>query len=92
METRARLEAELVRTIEERPTAEIGVFVRTARPPEPADRQALEDAGLRIGTVVNTILTGRLRACDAVRVADLEFVRHIELAREIPRRPPPQVP
>lgn len=91
MEARPRLEAELVRTIEQRPTEEIGVFVRTTRTPDAADRQTLADAGLRVGTVVNTILTGRLRACDAVRIAELEFVRHVELAREIQRPPPPPV-
>jgi hypothetical protein len=91
MEVRPRLETGLVRQIEEDPERIIGVFVRTARPPDRQQQQVLADAGLQVGAVVGDIVSGRLRACDAVRVAELEFVRRLELSREVPVPPLPRV-
>jgi hypothetical protein len=92
MPTRQRLDAALVERIRRAPESEVGVFVRTSRPPDEHERSALAEAGLRVGTVAGRILTGRLRACDAVRVAGLEFVEYVELAGEVTRPPPPPVP
>jgi hypothetical protein len=91
MQVRPRLDPGILRQMEQSPDSVVGVLVRTTRPPTDADRRALADAGLRVGTVAGEILTGRLRACDAARVANLEFVRHIELAREVRIPSPPEV-
>jgi hypothetical protein len=86
---RSRMDAGMARQIQEQPDSVVGVLVRTTRPATPADRRALADAGLQVGTVAGEILTGRLRACDALRVLELDFVRYVELAREVPRPPLP---
>jgi hypothetical protein len=90
MTARVPLEPALRARIAAEPEAELGVLVRTARPPGDADRRAMAEAGLRIGTVAGDVASGRLRACDALRVAALDFVVAVELAREVPvPRPPP---
>lgn len=92
MTARLRLDAALRERIAVEPDALVGVLVRTARVPDAADREALARAGLEVGTVAGDVVTGRLRGCDAVRVAGLEFVLSIEAARQVPRPPMPHPP
>jgi hypothetical protein len=91
MAVRPRLDAALVDRIAREPDAVVGVFVRTLRVPDESDRRALERAGLRPGTVAGDVVTGRLRACDAVAVARLDFVHSVQLAHEVTRPPLPNV-
>jgi hypothetical protein len=86
---RVPLDAALRARIGAEPQAEVGVFVRTRQPPDDADLRALERAGLRIGTVAGDIASGRIRACEALRVAALDFVVAVELARDVPVPPSP---
>ncbi len=67
-----------------RPDTIVGVLVRTSVPPDSAQRASLEEAGLDVGTVVGTIVTGRLVARAAAAVGRLPFVLRVELARRIP--------
>ncbi len=76
-----RLDWRLEELAATRPDTIVGVLVRTNVPPDSAQRAALVDAGLAIGTVAGTILTGRLRAGEAGTVARLSFIVRIELAR-----------
>jgi hypothetical protein len=78
---RARIAAE--------PESEVGVFVRLRRPPDTQDRRALADAGMRIGTVAGDVVSGRLRACDVLRVAALDSVVAIEMAQDVTVPPTP---
>lgn len=66
------------------PDSIVGVLIRTAAPPDSAWRAAMTKAGLDIGTVAGDIVTGRLRAGAAAKVAELPFVVHIELSRKVP--------
>ena len=66
----------------------VGVFIRLAHAPAPADRTALERAGVRIGTVGGNLLTARVALRAVPAVAALEIVRYIELSRRLyPLRP-----
>ena len=68
----------------------VGVFIRTTRPLDAADRQALERAGLRLGTVTGELLTGEVAGGSLAAVAGLSFVRHMELSRSArPQGRPP---
>lgn len=69
---------------EAHPDSIVGVLIRTAAPPDSAWRKALSGAGLTVGTVAGDVVTGRIRAGEAMKVARLPFVVHIELARSIP--------
>jgi hypothetical protein len=89
MTVRLPLEAALRARIAAEPEAELGIFVRTRQPPGDAERRALTQAGLRIGTVAGDVASGRIRACDALRVAALDFVVAVEMARDVPVPPPP---
>jgi hypothetical protein len=82
------MDAELRRLTQEQPDSVVGVLVQLRSPGNGARRAELESAGLSVGTIVGEIASGRLRACDAPRVARLDSVRYLELAREVPRPPP----
>lgn len=88
----ARLDPELRRLIAERPDTVVGVLLRLDGPGNASRRTALEDAGLSVGTFAGAIATGRVRACDAPGVAEIEWVLYLELARELPRPPVPDRP
>jgi hypothetical protein len=89
MPVQGRLEASLVRLIGEAPDSVVGVLVLTTAQPGVDEQRALREAGLRIGVVAGDVVTGRVRACDAARLAELSFVRSVQLAREVSRPPPP---
>lgn len=89
MDVSGRIDAELRRAIEAAPDSTVGVLLRAERTIGNAERRELARAGLRLGTVAAELATGRLRACDALRVAALDFVRYVELARAIPPSAPP---
>lgn len=55
-----------------------GVFIRTTHPIGAREREQLEHAGARIGTVTGALLTARIPARDLYRVATLPFVEYIE--------------
>ncbi len=60
-----------------------GVFIRTTHPVSAADRRRLERAGVRVGTVVGDLLTGRVAARRLRAVAALPLVKYMELARSL---------
>jgi len=90
VQARARLDNALIERIQRVPEEIVGVLVRTAEPLTDPERAQLESAGMVLGTVAGDVVTGRLRACDAVAIAELAFVRRIELARDVPRPPQPR--
>lgn len=86
--TDGKLDPFLLRLVTQRPDSLIGVLVRASEAIDADRREALEDAGLRIGTVVDRIVTGRIRAGAVPRLARLPFVSRIEAARRLrPVRP-----
>lgn len=88
-----RIDPRLQRVMEAAPDSVVGVFVRTREDVGADRREELEDAGLRVGTVAGRIVTGRLAARDAARLARVPFVTYIELSRRIPvPQPPADVP
>jgi len=86
------LDPRLARLAEEAPGRVVGVFVRTWAPPSEAERAALERAGLAVGTVAGTVVTGRVEAGRASRLARLPFVVRVELADSVPVPRPPGGP
>jgi hypothetical protein len=88
----ARIDPELRRLIVERPDTLVGVLLQLDGPGTADRRSELEAVGLRVGAFAGEIATGRVRACDATRVAEIEWVRYLELAREMPRPPVPDRP
>jgi hypothetical protein len=89
MQAHPRLDAGLVRVIADTPDSTVGVLVVASATPGAEEREALRRAGLQVGVVAGDVVTGRIRACDAIRLAELAFVRSVQLAREIPRPAPP---
>ncbi|MBX6362502.1 MAG: hypothetical protein IRZ00_01430 [Gemmatimonadetes bacterium] len=79
-----KLDPPLRRMVAERPDSIVGIFVRTVAAPTPEQREALTRAGLAIGSAVGDVVTGRARARAAPRIAALDFVRYLELARTVP--------
>ncbi len=76
----AKLDAALRRVVAVGADTVVGVFIRTTQPVSAADRERLERAGVRVGTVAGPLLTGRVQVRRLRRVAALPFVRYIELA------------
>lgn len=75
-----RLDPALRRVVTENPDSVVGILIRTAAAPTTAELTALARAGVTVGAVAGTIVTGRARARDAARAAGLPFVVYIELA------------
>ncbi|MEJ2214989.1 MAG: hypothetical protein P8099_00100 [Gemmatimonadota bacterium] len=82
--TNAYIDRRLRDLAEAHPDSIVGVLIRTSAPPDSTWRASLVDAGLAVGTVAGDVVTGRLRAGSALKVARLPFVVHIELSRKIP--------
>jgi hypothetical protein len=82
-----RLDRTLRWAASERPDSIVGVLVLTREPVTPRERRALEKAGLAIGTVAGTVVTGRIRAGAAPALARHAFVVRVEAAGEL--RPQP---
>lgn len=79
-----KLDPPLRRMVAERPDSVVGLFVRTVAAPTPRQREALTRAGLTIGSAVGDVVTGRARARAARKIAALDFVLYLELARTVP--------
>jgi hypothetical protein len=77
----AKMDARLASIAASAADTVVGVFIRTTRPLDAADRQALERAGVRVGTVTGELLTGEVAGGSLAAVAGLPFVRHMELSR-----------
>jgi hypothetical protein len=75
-----RLDPALLRVVAERPDSIVGILIRTAAPPTPAQLAAITARGVRVGSAADTLVTGQARARDAARLVELEFVVHIQLA------------
>lgn len=75
-----KLDTSLRRLAESGADTVTGVFIRTTRPVGPSEREQLQRAGARIGTVTGAILTARVAARDLRRVAALPFVEYVEAA------------
>ncbi len=76
----SKMDAALRRVVAAGADTVVGVFIRTTHPVSAADRERLEQAGVRVGTVAGALLTGRAQVRRLRHVAALPFVRYIELA------------
>lgn len=79
-----RLDPALRRMIATQPDSVVGLLIRTSAPLTDAQRRRLESDGIAVGSVVGTIVTARARARDAVALAELPFVVHVQLAAAVP--------
>lgn len=70
----------LRRVIAARPDSVVGLLIQTRAPLAPEQRVALERAGLRIGSVVGDVVSGRIVARRAPDIASMAFVELIQLA------------
>lgn len=61
------------------------VLVRADGPLGPGEREALREAGFEIAVVLGDVLTGAVETADLGTVAELPFVRRIELSRTLYR-------
>jgi hypothetical protein len=75
-----RLEPSLRRVLESRPDSTVHVLLRMTRPVQAGDEDQLRQLGLTIGSARGRIVTGSLRAADAVRLTTLPTVEWVELA------------
>lgn len=80
----SRMDAALRRVIETSPDSVVGLLVRTLSPLTEAQRRQLDEDDIRVASVVGTIFTARARARAAVRLAELPFVVHVQLAATVP--------
>lgn len=76
----APLDPHLMRLAGQHPDSVVGVLIRVSRNVGEAERAALSQAGVRVGSVVGDVVTGELRAGQATAVARLDFVAYVELA------------
>lgn len=76
----APLDPHLMRLAGQHPDSVVGVLIRVSRNVGEAERAALGQAGVRVGSVVGDVVTGELRAGQAAAVARLDFVAYVELA------------
>ncbi len=76
----SKLDAALRRVVAAGADTVVGVFIRATHPVSAAERERLEQAGVRVGTVAGALLTGRVQVRRLRHVAALPFVRYIELA------------
>lgn len=88
----AKLDPQLRRAASERPDSVVGVLLRTAAPVGARERAALEAEGLAVGSVAGDIVTGRVRAAAAPRLARLPFVVYVEAAGRVYPTQPPDTP
>lgn len=89
-EAPAQLDVRLRLTAASAPDSIIGVLVQTDGPLDAEQREALEAAGLRIGTAVGDVVTGRIRAGDAPELLGLSFVRFVQQAARLEPLDPPR--
>jgi hypothetical protein len=85
----APLDPQLIRLAGQHPDSVVGVLIQVSRSVGEAERAALSQAGVRVGTVVGDVVTGEVRAGRAAAVARLDFVAYVELAavlRPLPGR------
>ncbi len=87
----AALDPRLRSLIAGEPEREIGVLLRTTHELTGRDRACLEERGLLIGSVIGTIVTGRIRAEEVEKLAALPFVSYVEHAPQIPVPRPPEL-
>jgi hypothetical protein len=86
-----RMEPALRRVVETRPDSVIGVLIRLTRDVQDSDRDRLQQAGLTTGSARGRLVTGTLRAINALKVSRLDVVEWMELSNNmqptIPRPP-----
>ncbi|MEX2282437.1 MAG: hypothetical protein WEE89_08130 [Gemmatimonadota bacterium] len=86
-----RMEPALRRVVETRPDSVIGVLIRLTRDVQDSDRDRLQQAGLSVGSARGRLVTGTLRAINALKVSRLDMVEWMELSNNmlptIPRPP-----
>lgn len=82
-EADGKLDPRLRRLAAERPDSVVGVLVRTAAGLGPAEREALAEHGLAIGSVAGDVVTGRILAGAAPGLARLRFVVYVEAAARL---------
>jgi hypothetical protein len=89
---RARLEPELRRIAEASPDSVVGALVRIEGALDSRRRSRLLRRGFHPEVQVGDVVGGYARAGDLLRVADLPWIRYIELSRSVRVSPPPVVP
>lgn len=80
----SKLEPDLRRAIPQLGDSPIGVLVRTLGPPDAEQRNRLEAAGLRVGSVAGDVVTGRIQASALKDLVKLPFVTVVQRARRVP--------
>lgn len=70
-------------------SASVGVLLSLHEPLSAEQRRQLERCGLRIGSVLEGVVTGEAEKGDMGRLAALPFVAYIEVAEELPLPPFP---
>ena len=79
-----KIDPALLMTIQQsaQPEQPMDVLIRTQGAIDATQRAALEGRGARIGSVMGDVLTARVPAHAVARIADLEFVVHIEISKQ----------
>jgi hypothetical protein len=73
-------------------SARVGVLLRLREPLSEEQRRLLERCGLRVGSVLATVVTGEAQKRHLGRLAALPFVAYIEVPEEVPPPQPPPDP
>ncbi|MGA9033753.1 MAG: hypothetical protein WB402_14655 [Sulfuricaulis sp.] len=79
-----KIDPALLMTIQQsvQPEQPMDVLIRTQGAIDATQRAALEGRGARIGSVMGDVVTARVPARAVARIADLEFVVHIEISKQ----------
>ena len=85
--SREKIDPALLMAIQQRelpkqPGQAIDVLIRTRSKIDAAQRAVLEGKGARIGSVLGDVLTANVPARAVSGIARLEFVMHIEMAKQ----------
>jgi hypothetical protein len=83
-----RMEPSLRRVVETRPDQVVHVLIRLTRDVQEGDRDRLMESGLTIGSARGRVVTGSLRAMNAIKVSRLSVVEWMELAADLAPTPP----
>jgi hypothetical protein len=82
------MEPSLRRVVETRPDSTVHVLIRLTRDVQEGDRERLIEAGLSFSSARGRVVTGSLRAINAIKVSRLSVVAWMEIATGLAPNPP----
>lgn len=82
------MEPSLRRVVETRPDSTVHVLIRLTRDLQDGDRERLMEAGLSFSSARGRVVTGSLRAINAIKVSRLSVVEWMEIAANLAPSPP----